>query len=220
MKFNLRHFTNKQIKFHRAFHTLQLKTINYKQMKSTIVTIILLALTISTFSQETATLEVGDKAPKFKTYTSEGTTWDVKNYIGEKYIVVYFYPAAMTGGCTKQACAYRDFKTQIESVDAVVVGVSGDNVEGLKLFKKAHDLNFPLLSDETGEIAKQFGVPMRDGGTITKEIDGKNFDLFRGVTSSRWTFVIDKKGNVVYKNDEVNATSDTKEVLKFIKENS
>jgi thioredoxin-dependent peroxiredoxin len=189
-------------------------------MKS-IITFFVLLMAISTnlFSQEKS-LNVGDKAPDFETLTDDGSSWNVKNYIGKKVIVVYFYPAAMTGGRTKQACAYRDFKTEIESADAVVVGVSGDNVAGLKLFKKAHDLNFTLLSDESGDIASKFGVPTRDGGTITKEIDGQSFDLFRGTTASRWTFVIDKKGNVVYKNDEVNATKDTEEVLNFIKNNS
>ena len=123
---------------------------------------------------------------------------------------------AMTGGCTKQACTYRDFKSNLKSANAVVVGVSGDNVEGLKLFKKTHDLNFTLLSDETGEIAKMFGVPTRDGGTITREIDGNSFDLVRGTTAARWTFVIDKKGNIVYKNDSVSAAKDTEDVLRFL----
>jgi peroxiredoxin Q/BCP len=187
-------------------------------MKSFIVILaFVLTSSLQSFSQE---LNVGDKAPKFKTLADDGSTWNIKDYLGKKNIVVYFYPAAMTGGCTKQACAYRDFKTDIESANAVVVGVSGDNVAGLKLFKQAHDLNFTLLSDESGEIAGKFGVPTRDGGTITKEVDGKSFDLVRGATASRWTFIIDKKGKVVYKNDEVNATKDTEEVLEFIRNNS
>ncbi len=189
-------------------------------MKSIIISFLLLVVvSINLFSQETKSLNVGDIAPNFKTLTDNDSTWDLKDYLGKKNIVVYFYPAAMTGGCTKQACAYRDYKTEIESADIVVVGVSGDNVAGLKLFKKAHDLNFTLLSDESGEIAHKFGVPTRDGGTITKEIDGQSFDLFRGTTASRWTFVIDKKGNIVYKNDKVDATKDTEEVLIFIKKN-
>lgn len=187
-------------------------------MKAAFVLLIGLFVFISNgFSQE---LKVGDKTPSFKTLTDNGTIWNVNDYLGKKNIVVYFYPAAMTGGCTKQACTYRDFKTEIESADAVVVGVSGDNVAGLKLFKQAHNLNFTLLSDESGEIAKIFGVPTRNGGTITKEINGKNFDLTRGSTASRWTFIIDKKGNVVYVNNQVQATQDTEEVLNFIKNNS
>lgn len=165
-------------------------------------------------------LKVGDKAPKFTATSDDGSKWNIGDYIGNKFVVVYFYPAAMTGGCTAQACAYRDMKNEISSADAVVVGISGDNVEGLKLFKKANDLNFTLLSDESGNIAKKFGVPLRDGGTISREIDGKSFDLVRGVTSSRWTFIIDKQGNIAYKNTEVDAGKDSQQILEFIKNNS
>ena len=123
----------------------------------------------------------------------------------------------MTGGCTKEACTYRDFKSDIESTDAMVVGISGDNVDGLKVFKKANNLNFPLLADPTGKIAKKFGVPTREGGSITREVDGKNFELVRGVTASRWTFIIDKNGKIVYKNENVDPVKDPEQVLNFIK---
>jgi peroxiredoxin Q/BCP len=181
------------------------------------LTLMLTIISLFSFAQNSEGLSVGDKAPVFEAMADDGITWKSKDYLGEKYIVVYFYPAAMTGGCTKQACAYRDMKTEIESSDAVVVGVSGDNVEGLKLFKKAENLNFTLLSDENGEIAEKFGVPLRDGGKITKEINGESFDLVRGVTTSRWTFIIDKEGKIVYKNEQVNAEKDTEQVLEFIK---
>ncbi|WP_321348076.1 peroxiredoxin [uncultured Draconibacterium sp.] len=186
-------------------------------MKLFVIAALLLSISFSSFSQE---LKVGDKAPAFSTLADDGSTWNMNDYLGDKFIVVYFYPAAMTGGCTKQACAYRDMKTQIDAANAVVVGISGDNVEGLQLFKKANDLNFPLLSDENGEIAKKFGVPLRDGGTITREINGQEFDLVRGATASRWTFIIDKQGNIVYKNTEVDASKDSAEILEFLKNNS
>ncbi len=184
-------------------------------------TLLALIIALATFNISSAQeLKLGDKAPEFSAKSDDGSTWKAKDYFGNKFIVVYFYPAAMTGGCTAQACAYRDMKNEINSADAVVVGVSGDNVEGLKLFKKANNLNFPLLSDEHGDIAKKFGVPTRDGGTITKEIDGQNFDLVRGITTSRWTFIIDKNGNIVYKNTEVDVSKDTQQILEFIKNNS
>lgn len=186
-------------------------------MRLIIITALVLSISFSSFSQE---LNVGEKAPAFSAMADDGSTWNMNDYLGDKFIVVYFYPAAMTGGCTKQACAYRDMKNKIDAANAVVVGVSGDNVEGLKLFKKAYDLNFPLLSDENGKIAKKFGVPLRDGGTITREIEGQNFDLVRGATASRWTFIIDKKGTVVYKNTEVDVEKDSAEILDFLKNNS
>lgn len=187
-------------------------------MKQAILILVLaLVFTSSGFSQE---LNVGDKAPEFNASADNGKKWDVKKYLGKKNIVVYFYPAAMTGGCTKQACAYRDFKSDLKAVKAEVVGISGDNIEGLKLFKKAYDLNFTLLSDETGEIATKFGVTMRNGGTITRDFDGKNYELVRGVTTSRTTFIIDKSGKIAYKNTSVDATKDTEQVLEFIKNNT
>lgn len=179
-----------------------------------------LLMTLFVSNSNAQVLNVGDEAPVFEAKEDNGNTFELKNYIGDKFIVVYFYPAAMTGGCTKQACTYRDFKTQLNSANAIVVGVSGDSVEGLKLFKKANDLNFPLLSDETGAIAKKYGVPMRDGGSITREVNGQEYELVRGVTASRWTFIIDKNGKIAYKNTEVDAANDPQEILDFIKNNS
>lgn len=182
-------------------------------MKTIFIFLVAISLSINVFSQ----VSVGDKAPDFSAKTDDGSTWKLANYLGKKNVVVYFYPAAMTGGCTKQACAYRDAQPAIESANAVVVGVSGDNPEGLKLFKKAENLNFSLLADEKGEIARMFGVPVKDGGTITREVEGKSYDLVRGATASRWTFIIDKKGNIVYKNEQVDAAKDAEAVLAFLK---
>ncbi len=187
-------------------------------MKHIFMIVLFTVLFANGFAQN-GKLKVGDKAPEFKAISDEGKTWDLNNHVGDKNIVVYFYPAAMTGGCTKQACAYRDMHSEIESADAMVVGISGDNIEGLKLFKKAEDLNFPLLSDEKGEIAAKFGVPTRAGGKITREIDGQSFDLTRGITASRWTFIIDKKGNIAYIDEQVNAANDAEHIISFLKNN-
>lgn len=162
-------------------------------------------------------LAVGDKVPEFTAATDDGSSWNINKFIGRKYIVIYFYPAAMTGGCTKQACAYRDNEKALESADVVVVGVSGDKVENLKIFKEAENLNFTLLSDEKGEIAKSFGVPVGNGASITRTVEGTEYELIRGVTTKRWTFIVDKTGKIVYKNESVNPEKDTEEVLNFIK---
>ena len=186
-------------------------------MKQTILLILGVALGMVSQAQNATGIAIGDKAPAFTATTDDGLSWKLADYVGKKNVVVYFYPAAMTGGCTKQACAYRDAQPAIESANAVVVGVSGDNPEGLKLFKKAENLNFTLLADEKGEIAKMFGVPVKDGGTITREVEGKSYDLVRSATASRWTFIIDKKGNIVYKNEQVDAAKDAEAVLAFLK---
>jgi peroxiredoxin Q/BCP len=186
-------------------------------MKQSILMILVVALAMVSRAQNTNQVAVGDKAPAFTAKTDDGSIWKLADFKGKKNVVVYFYPAAMTGGCTKQACAYRDSQPAIESANAVVVGISGDNPDGLKLFKKAENLNFTLLSDEKGEIARMFGVPVKDGGTITREVEGKSYDLVRGATASRWTFIIDKKGNIVYKNEQVDAAKDAEAVLAFLK---
>ncbi len=162
-------------------------------------------------------LSVGDKAPQFKAVSDDGSTWDVSKYLGDKYIVVYFYPAAMTGGCTKQACSYRDHKEDLQTAGVVVIGVSGDNAENLKLFKQAENLNFSLLADEKGDIARSFGVPLTDGGAIKRTVAGAEHELVRGVTAKRWTFIIGKDKKIIYKNESVNAEKDTEEVLSFLK---
>jgi len=163
-----------------------------------------------------AQLEVGDKAPAFSAKDDSNKSWNSSDYIGAKNLIVYFYPAAMTGGCTKQACAFRDDKSKLDGVDAIVVGISGDEVENLKYFKEAYDLNFPLLADTNGKIAEKFGVFVKDGGSIKRTIGGNELTLTRGVTTSRWTFIIDKKGKIVYKNTEVNAAEDSKETLAIL----
>jgi peroxiredoxin Q/BCP len=178
----------------------------------------ILALMVFQLKAQNSGLNVGDKAGKFEATADDGTIWKSKDIIGKKNLVVYFYPAAMTGGWTKQACAYRDAQDDFSSVDAEVVGISGDEVKNLELFKRAHNLNFTLLSDPDGEIARLFGVSVTEGEkSIEREIDGTLHTLSRGLTTSRWTFIIDKKGKVIYKSTEVNAAEDSNAVLEVLK---
>ena len=144
-------------------------------------------------------------------------TWNVKDHLGNDYIVIYFYPGAMTSGCTKQACSYRDRQKDLQEADVTVVGISGDKVENLKLFKKAENLNFTLLSDEKGAIAQAFGVPVGAGGSFKKVVDDTEYEVSRDLSTKRWTFIVDKEGKIIYKNDAVNAEKDSEEVLAFIK---
>ncbi len=164
-----------------------------------------------------ADVKVGDKAPAFASVDDTGKAWKSADHVGKKILVVYFYPADLTGGCTKQACAFRDDMGKLTDKNVEVVGVSGDTVANHQVFKKAHKLNFPLLADEKGDVAKAFGVPLTPGGVAkVKDGDGKPVELTRGVTAKRWTFVIDKDGTVVHKNIAVKAADDSKEVLAVI----
>ena len=149
-------------------------------------------------SSVTAEVKKGDKIDSFNANDDKGLLWTSKESFNKDFLIVYFYPAAMTPGCTKQACAYRDNEKELAQLGVQVVGVSGDSVVNLAAFKKMHQLNFPLLSDVNGLIAKRFAVPSRNGGQISREIDGKAQSFFRSFSMSRWTFVIDKEGVVRY----------------------
>ena len=163
-------------------------------------------------------LEVGEMAPAFTGRNQDGVEWKLAEQLGGKPIVVYFYPAAMTGGCTKQACAYRDHLAGGDPA-FTVVGVSGDPVANLKHFQTAEKLNFDLLSDPEGAVAKAFGVPVQQGEkSIQRTVEGKEVELKRGVTTARWTFVVGADGKVVYKSDAVKATEDLKQLLAFLEQ--
>lgn len=187
---------------------------NEETMK--LLSILFIILSINLFAQTTE-LKLGDKVKNFEAKDDNAKLWKSEDLINKKYIAIYFYPAAMTSGCTAQACAFRDDSEELNALDIEVVGISGDEVESLKYFKKEHNLNFTLLSDNKGEIAKIFGVPLRDGGVIEKEINGEKVQLKRGVTTARWTFILDKEGKLIYKNDQVKAADDSKQVIDFIK---
>jgi len=160
-------------------------------------------------------LEKGDKVPSFSATDENGDSWELSDQRAD-YFVIYFYPAAFTGGCTKQACSYRDHDPAFKLLNAQVIGVSGDEHENLQKFKEFHNLNFTLLSDADGKIAELFGVPTREGSTIEKEVDGETLQLSRGVTTSRWTYVVDGNGKLVYKDNDVQAATDPEVVLKAI----
>ena len=99
-----------------------------------------------------------------------------------------------------------------------MVGISGDEPENLRVFRKVHNLNFTLLSDSDGTVAKKFGVPLKEGGSITTKVDGQDVTLKRGVTASRWTFVIDKNGKIAYVNSQVDPEKDSQAVLGVLSE--
>ena len=162
-------------------------------------------------------MAINDQVPHFQAINSEGKSWNSKKFIGQKKLLLYFYPAAMTGGCTKQACAYRDDLKKWNSLGVEVIGISGDQPSNLSLFKKAENINFTLLSDPTGKIAKIFNVPVGKGGIIERFFKGDKYTLERGVTVKRWTFLISQTGKLLYKNNQVNAVKDSEQVMNFVK---
>jgi peroxiredoxin Q/BCP len=182
--------------------------------------LVLLAFTVATVTGRAADkkadgVQVGDKAPAFAATDDQGKEWKSSDHVGKKIVVVYFYPADFTGGCTKQACAFRDEGDKLTEKGVQVVGVSGDSAKNHEMFKKHHKLNFTLLADEDGSIAKKFGVPVGQGGEVTvKDLD--NIKIKRGVTAQRWTVVIGKDGKVISKEKVGNPAEDAKRVLELV----
>lgn len=101
--------------------------------------------------------EQGTLAPDFKTLNQRSETVGLSDYQG-KTLILYFYPKAMTPGCTTQACGLRDTKAELAALNAVAVGISPDAPERLQKFIEKQELNFDLLSDEDHQIAESYGV--------------------------------------------------------------
>ncbi len=168
--------------------------------------------------------KVGDAAPTFQLLNEFGKTWSSSDHFGKKWVVIYFYPGDFTPGCTAQAKAFAAAMNKLTEKGVTVVGVSGDSVKTHDLFKKTHTLNFTLLTDEDGTVAKQFGVPFGKGTTVKARdaknqplmIDGKPYEFERKGTAARWTFVVGPDGKLAYKNTKVLPADDAKKITEFI----
>lgn len=188
----------------------------------TLATVAALGLAVFGMGQnimaEEVKLEVGSAAPEFCVKDDTGNDWKSADHFGKKIVVVYFYPADLTGGCTKQACGFRDDMAKLQDSGVEVVGVSGDSVENHQIFKKDRNLNFTLLADEEGEVATKFGVPVTVAEAVAKvkTSDGKEISLTRKATAKRWTFVVGQDGKIAYKNTMVAAADDSKAVAEAI----
>ncbi|EKF22934.1 putative peroxiredoxin [Mycolicibacterium hassiacum DSM 44199] len=143
---------------------------------------------------ETPRLEVGDKAPAFSLPDADGNTVKLSDYKGRK-VIVYFYPAASTPGCTKQACDFRDNLRDLNDAGLDVVGISPDKPEKLAKFRDNQQLTFPLLSDPDKKVLKAYGAYGE------KKMYGKTVE---GVIRS--TFVVDEKGKIALAQYNVKAT--------------
>ena len=129
-------------------------------------------------------LKVGDQAPVVSALTDTGTTLNLGEvYQANRYTVVWFYPRALTGGCTAQGCSLRDASAELTQFGAAVIGVSTDSIEKQKEFKAANHFPFPLLADTDKLVVKAFGQSVM-------------------MMASRECYVI-KGGKVVYKDNGV-----------------
>ncbi len=153
-------------------------------------------------------LKGGDKAPDFKAISSEGKEVSLKDYKGNKRVVLYFYPKDDTPGCTVEACSFRDNIKKIEKIDAVVLGISPDNTQSHNKFIDKFKLPFLLLSDEDKAICNAYGV------WVKKSMYGKET---MGV--ARTTFVIGKDGKIEKIFEKVKPDGHAEEVLEFLNSN-
>ncbi|QFZ72583.1 redoxin domain-containing protein [Streptomyces fagopyri] len=106
----------------------------------------------------TRTVEVGDKVEDFVLPDETGTDRRLSELLGDGPVVVFFYPAALTAGCTAEACHFRDLAAEFAAVGARPVGISGDPVDRQQEFAGRNSLGFPLLSDVDGTVRERFGV--------------------------------------------------------------
>ncbi|AXB41993.1 peroxiredoxin [Amycolatopsis albispora] len=126
-------------------------------------------------------MQQGDLAPDFTLDDDRGQPRSLSGLLADGPVVLFFYPAAMTSGCTAESCHFRDLATEFAAVGAQRVGISPDEVSKQHLFSATHGFDYPLLSDPDGAVATQFGVRRKFGPLLTK----------------RQTFVIDTDRKVL-----------------------
>ena len=147
-------------------------------------------------------VSVNDKAPDLALPDQSGKIVTLKEFLGKKVVVLYFYPKDNTSVCTAEACSFRDSYESFKDLGAEVIGVSSDSVESHKGFAEKHHLPFPLLADKSGMVRKAFGVP-----NTARLIPG------------RVTYVIDKDGVVRYTfNSMMDGSKHVTEAMRIVKD--
>ena len=153
------------------------------------------------------TINRGDTAPDFELPDQTGTTRSLSSLLASGPIVLFFYPAAMTPGCTKEACHVRDLAGEFDAVGASRVGISTDAVDKQAKFSDSQRFDYPLLSDTGGKVAEQFGVKR---GLLGKFMPVK-----------RTTFVIDTDRKVLdVISSEVNMDTHADKALEILRARS
>lgn len=150
--------------------------------------------------------KVGNLAPTFSLFDQNGDKVSLKDYRGKQNVVLYFYPRAMTPGCTVQACGLRDAKAELKALKTVALGISPDPVAKLARFAEKYTLEFPLLSDEDHSVAEKYGA------WGLKKFMGREF---MGIL--RTTFIIDREGRLRHIIDKVKTKTHDQDVVAWLK---
>lgn len=146
-------------------------------------------------------LKVGDTLPDVSLKSQTGDTVNLKDFVGKKCVVLYFYPKDDTPGCTKESCSFRDSYAEFQEAGAEVIGISGDDMASHQAFAAKHQLPFTLLSDAGNATRKAFRVPAT-----------------MGILPGRVTYVIDRAGIVRHMfNSQLNFQGHIDESLTVVK---
>ena len=166
-------------------------------MKTSCLAPLLLAAAMFGFATTTAVAmpKAGDTAPLFSGEDQNGKMVILADFIGKKNVLLYFYPKDFTGGCTKEACGFRDRMGDLQKDNVDVVGVSFDSADSHKKFAARYNLNFSLLADPDGKIADAYGVRMA----------GKSM-------AQRVSFLIGTDGRIIHVTDAGNPDTHFKEM--------
>lgn len=154
------------------------------------------------------TLTAGTPAPDFTLLNQDNQPVTLSDFRGKK-VLAYFYPKAMTPGCTTQACALRDSKAELDALNVEVLGISIDPVKRLPKFIERDSLNFTLLSDEDHAVADQFGV------WGEKKFMGKVYDGLH-----RISFLIDENGVIEHVFNKFKTKDHHEVVLSYLNDNN
>ena len=133
-------------------------------------------------------MRVGDTAPDFELPDDSGGTVKLSDQLAKGPVVLFFYPKAMTPGCTKESCHFRDLKGEFEAVGAQRIGISADNVAKQHQFSDKHGFDFPLVSDTNRSVARAYGVkraalPINKRVTFVIDTDRKVLDVISSETN-------------------------------------
>ena len=150
--------------------------------------------------------KVGNNALAFTLQNQDGESISLKDFKGEKNVLIYFYPKAMTPGCTTQACGLRNSKSKLSRQKTVVLGISPDLVKKLKKFQEKEKLNFDLLSDDGHKLAEKYGV------WGLKKFMGREY---MGV--NRISFLVGMDGKLKYIMEKVKTKTHHDDVLALVK---
>ena len=147
-------------------------------------------------------MQKGDQAPDFELPDEDGKPRKLSELASSGPVVLFFYPAAMTMGCTRESCHFRDLKSEFEELGAQRLGISADSGDKQNQFSEMHSFDYPLLSDTDRTVAKQFGVKR-----------GLNI-----LPNKRATFVIDTDSKVLAViNSEVNMAKHADSALEVLR---